>query len=131
MVLTKTVCGHGKPSSKRIKDALLGHIEEGSVIVHGMERSHKSLVKAAKCTDEAYKADVKDPVYLEGMQTAGSLCSWIKGFLWRYPGMKIKNLQSYLNWFACLFRVKRDEDEWPKTERAIRHLLMADAHFRS
>jgi hypothetical protein len=57
-------CGNGKPSSGRIKVALPGCIVEGSVIVHDMERSHASLVKAARCTDEAYGADVTDPVYL-------------------------------------------------------------------
>lgn len=56
------ICGHGKPSSRRIRDALLSHIAPGSVIVHDMEKAHMSLVRAAKCTDEAYKADVKDPV---------------------------------------------------------------------
>lgn len=55
------ICGHGRPSAKRIKDALLSHIAPGSAIVHDTERSHPSLVKAAKCTDEAYKADVTDP----------------------------------------------------------------------
>ena len=71
-------CGHGKPSSKRIKDALLSHIAPGSVIVHDKERSHPALVKAAKCTDESYKADVADPAYLEAMELVNSLCSWLR-----------------------------------------------------
>jgi transposase-like protein len=125
------ICGNGKPSAKRIKDALLSHIAEGSVVVHDKEKAHNSLVKAAKCTDEAYKADTKNPAYLEGMALMNNYCSWIKRFLWRFPGMKAKNLQSYLNWFTYLFRVKRDEEKWPKTERVIRHLLMTDSYFRS
>ena len=47
------ICGHGKPSAKRIRDALLTHIAPGSLIDHDKEKAHKSLVKAAKCTDEA------------------------------------------------------------------------------
>lgn len=39
-------CGHGKPSAKRIKEALLPHIAEGSEIFHDMEKSHRSLVLA-------------------------------------------------------------------------------------
>lgn len=125
------ICGNGKPSSKRIKDALLSRIGEGSVIVHDKEKSHASLVKAAKCTDEAFKADVNDPVYLEHMEMVNSLSSWIRRFLWRFTGMKSKNLQPYLNWFVYLFKVKRDDERWPKLERVVRHLLMSDARFRS
>lgn len=125
------ICGHGKPSSKRIKDALLSHIAPGSVIVHDMERSHPALVKAAKCTDEAYEADVVDPAYLEAMELVNSLCSWLRRYLFRFPGMKKANLHSYLNWFVYLFRVRRDEGKWPKTARVLRHLLMSDSHYRS
>ena len=125
------ICGHGKPSSKRIKEALLSHIAPGSVIVHDMERSHPALAKAAKCTDEAYKADVNDPAYLEAMELASNLCSWPRRYLVRFPGMKKTNLQSYLNWFVYLFRVRRDEEKWPKTARVLRHLLMSDSYYRS
>ena len=125
------VCGHGKPSSKRIKDSLLPHVAEGSHIIHDREKAHGALIRAAKCTDEAYKADVRDPVYLEYMAMANSLCSWIKRYLWRFTGMDPANLQSYLNWYIYLFRVNQAKDKWPETERVVRHLLMANARFRS
>ena len=124
-------CGHGKPSSKRINDALLAHIAPGSVIIHDKERSHRALVKAAKCTDEAYKANIADPAYLEAMKLVNNLCSWLRRYLFRFPGMKKANLQSYLNWFVYLFRVRRDEEKWPKTARVLRHLLISNSHFRS
>ena len=60
-----------------------------------------------------------------------NLCSWLRRYLFRFPGMKKGSLQSCLNWFVCLFRVRRDEEKWPKTARVLRHLLMSDAHFRS
>ncbi|MFR3735140.1 MAG: hypothetical protein ACLTWM_04770 [Collinsella bouchesdurhonensis] len=41
-------CGHGKPSSKSIEDALFSHIAPGPVIMHDVERSHPALVKAAR-----------------------------------------------------------------------------------
>ena len=125
------VCGHGKPSSKRIKDCLLGRIAEGSVIVHDMEKAHGALIKAAKCTSEAYRADVRDPVYLECMGMVNSLCSWLKRYLWRFTGMDPANLQSYLNWYVYLFRVNQASGKWPETERVVRHLMMTDARFRS
>lgn len=124
-------CGHGKPSSKRMKGALLPHIAQGSVVVHDMEKSHKALVKAAYCTDEAYRADTRDPVYLECMAMVNNLCSWIKRYLWRFTGMDPANLQSYLNWYVYLFRVNQAGGKWPKTERVVRHLLQSDASFRS
>lgn len=125
------ICGHGKPSSRRMKDALLAHIAPGSTIIHDKERSHAALVRAARCADVSYKADVRDPAYLEAMGLVNNLCSWLRRYLFRFPGMKRSNLQSYLNWFVYLFRVRRDEEKWPKTARVLRHLLMTDSHFRS
>lgn len=114
-----------------MKDGLLPHLAEGSVIVHDMEKAHNGLVKAAKCSDEAYKADVKDPVYLECMAMVNNLCSWIKRYLWRFTGMDPANLQSYLNWYVYLFRVNQAQEKWPRTERVVRHLLMAETQYRS
>ena len=33
--------------------------------------------------------------------------------------------------FVYLFRVRQAEDRWPKTAKVIRHLLMADATYRT
>ena len=125
------VCGHGKPSSARIRGALKAHIAEGSVLVHDRERAHGALVRENGLVDESYKADVRDPVYLEAMALVNNLCSWIKRYLWRFTGMDPKNLQSYLNLYVYLFRVKRDGERWPEIARVVRHLLMTDARFRS
>ena len=125
------VIGHGKPSAKRVKDGLQSHIAEGSTIVGDKEKSHNSLAKAVKGTHEAYKADVRDPVYLECMAMVNNLCSWLKRYLWRFTGMDPDNLQSYLNWYVYLFRVNQAQEKWPRTERVVRHLMMTDAHYRS
>ena len=125
------VCGHGKPSAKRMKDALLSHLAPESLIVHDKEKSHPGLIKAAKCADLAYKADVSDPLYVEAMAMASNLCSWLKRCLWRFTGMSPENLQSYLNWFVYLFRANQAKDKWPETERVVRHLLQVEAHYRS
>lgn len=125
------VCGHGKPSSKRVKDALVGNIAKGSTLVGDKERAHNALAKAVGGEHEAYKADTKDPVYLERVAMVNNLCSWIKRYLWRFTGMEVKYLQSYLNWYVYLFRVRQASERWPEIARVVRHLLMVDAHFRS
>lgn len=64
------------------------------------------------------------------MEPVNNLCSWLKRHLWRFAGMGPESLQSYLNPYVYLFRVKRDDERWPKIARAVRHLLMAEARFR-
>ena len=125
------VCGHGKPSSARIRESMKPHVAKGALLVHDRERAHNALVRELGLTDESYKADVRDPAYLEAMALVNNLCSWIKRYLWRFTGMDPKNLQSYLNLYVYLFRVKRDGERWPKIARVVRHLLMTDARFRS
>lgn len=125
------VCGHGKPSTKRIKAALGSHLAEGSTVAHDKERAHNGVIADRKCSSEAYKADVTDPVYLEEMAMVNNLSSWLKRYLWRFTGMDPANLQSYLDWFVYLFRVRQAEEKWPKTARVVRHLMMADATYRT
>ena len=69
------VCGHGKPSAKRMKDALLSYLPPESLIARDKKRSHLGLIKAAKCADFAYKADVSDPVYAKAMAMVNNLRS--------------------------------------------------------
>lgn len=45
--------------------------------------------------------------------------------------MDPESLQSYLNLYVHLFQVKRDDKRWPRIARVVRHLFMADTHFRS
>ena len=57
------------------------------------------------------------------MAMVNNLCSWVRRYLRGYVGMDLNYLQSYLNWYAYLFRVKRDDEKWPKVERVLRHLF--------
>lgn len=63
------------------------------------------------------------------MLLINSLCSWIQRYIYRYVGMKIKNLQRYLNWYVYLFKVKQAKDKWPKNERIIKHLIIDETKF--
>ena len=62
---------------------------------------------------------MNDPVYLERMEMANDLCSWLKRYLWRFTGMSPRNLQAYLNWYVYFFRVNQARDIWDPTERVL------------
>lgn len=71
------VCGHGKPSSARVKKAMGGRMAPGSLPIHDLERAHGVLVREGGLESEAHRVDVNDPVYLERMEMANDLCSWL------------------------------------------------------
>lgn len=83
-----------------------------------------------KGTHETYKADVKDPVYLERIAMVNNPCPWIKRYPWRFTGMEMKNLRSYLNWCIYLFRVKKAREKWLEIVRAVISILMTEGHYR-
>ena len=124
------ICGHGKPSSERILEALKDHIVPGSTLVHDGEHAHNALIRELDLVDEAYKADLKDKNYLENMALINNMCSWLKRYIYRFIGMRTDNLQSYLNWFVYLFRVKGSADRWPKMNRILRHLVLTDTTYK-
>lgn len=124
------VCGHGEPSAARIRAALGGRVAEGTTLVRDRERAHNVLVRENGLADESYRADARDPECLEAMELVSNLCSWLKRQLWRFTGMDPENLQPCLNLYVYFFRVKRDDERWPKIARVVRHLLMAEARFR-
>lgn len=103
----------------------------GSLPIHDLEKAHNALVRDGGLESEAHRADVNDPVYLERMEMANDPCSWLKRYLWRFTGMSPRNLQAHLNWYVNLFRVNQARDTWDPTERVVRHILMADATYRS
>ena len=124
------ICGHGKPSAYRVYKALKDHIVKGSTIVHDGEKAHNRLIEKLSLKSEVYKADKNSGEYLENMALINNMCSWLKRYIWRFIGMDIHNLQSYLNWFIYLFRVKGNTDRWPKNDRILRHLVLTDVQYK-
>lgn len=59
------------------------------------------------------------------------LYSCLKRYLWHFTGMSPRYLHAYLDWYVCLFRVNQARDRWELAARAVRHILMADATYRS
>ena len=113
------ICGHGKLSSKRIYEALKDHIKEGSIVIHDGDNSHNCLIEKLNLNSIVYKANAKDENYLKNMALINNMCSWLKRYIWRFIGMEVDNLQSYLNWFIYFQRCKRDDETWPKTTRIV------------
>ena len=108
--MVAVISGHGKPSSRRIMDALKPHIAKGSCIIHDGDKSHLKLIAELDCTQEVYKSDSRDTIYLEHMRFINNMCGWLKRYIWRFIGMDISNLQSYLNWFIYIHRVNNYKD---------------------
>lgn len=121
--------GNGKISTSRFNKAVKNHIKKGSKLIHDGDHSHYKLIKDYELDEYYYKANVKDKEYLEAMNLINSLSSWIKRYLYKFIGMKMKNIQSYLNWFVYLFKVKKDDEKYPMVERIIRHLLLDEGQF--
>lgn len=103
----------------------------GSLPIHDFEKAHNALVRDGGLESEAHRVDVNDPVYLKRMEMVNDLCSWLKRYLWRFTGMSPRNLQAYLDWYVYPIRVNQARDRWNPTERAVRHIPMADATYRS
>lgn len=108
-----------------------GRIAPGSLLIHDLERAHGVLVREGGLESEAYSADANDPVYLERMEMANDPCSWLKRYLWRFTGVSPRKLQAYLDWFVYLLRINQTRDRCDPTARVVRHILMADATYRS
>lgn len=123
------ICGHGKPSSRRISNALEKHIKPGSKLIHDGEKSHNKLIDNLKLDSEVHKADSKDQVDIDSMALINNMCGWLKRYINRFIGMDVNNLQSYLNWFIYLHRVKEYEATWPKNGRILRHLVLESTRF--
>ncbi|MCQ2790117.1 MAG: IS1595 family transposase [bacterium] len=123
------IIGHGKPNKDKIYNAFKDAIEPKSILVHDADRSHEKLIKMLSLKEEYHKASIIDDEYKEKMNMINSLSSWIKRFVYRYIGMKTKNLQRYLNWYVYLFQVKQGNEKWPKNERILRHLLIDETKF--
>ena len=127
-VIAKIV-GYGKASKEEILNAFKDVIEVGATLVHDADKAHDELIKALNLKEEYYKAYIKDKEYEQNMMLINSLSSWIKRFIYRYVGMKVQNLQRYMNWYVYLFRVKQANEKWPKNIRILRHLLIDDSKF--
>ena len=75
-------------STKRILVALKPHIKEGSHIIHDGDHYHYKLIQELNCSEELYKANTKDKLYIEKMSLINNMCSWLKRYLRRFLGIR-------------------------------------------
>lgn len=68
-------CGHGKPSSARVRKAIGGRIAPGSPHIHDLERAPGALVRGGGLESEAHRADANGPVCLERMEIVNVISS--------------------------------------------------------
>ena len=124
--------GRGLPTSKKIKDALLPHLEDDAVtkIIHDGLHSHAKAIKKAGVDDEIHRLNIKDEKELRAMLLINSFSSWVQRYLERFTGMNTEYLQDYLNWFVYIFRCKQQNEKWPRNERILRHVLLSDVTLK-
>jgi hypothetical protein len=77
------VCGHGKPSTRRIRDAFGGHIAKA----RSSCMSGSAPTAGSYAMPEQSPNHTRDPEYLKSMELANNFCSWLKRYLWRFTGM--------------------------------------------
>ena len=96
--------GLGKPSEARTRAAYAGHIQEGSHLVHDMERTHRVLVDELSLTDEAHNSkliralpDGENP-----LREANRLCFLLELFPNSHSGFDRSRLEGYLDLFYVM-----------------------------
>lgn len=91
--------GRGKPSRKRIWDALGTHIAPGSHMVHDKERSHAVLTERLGLKSEQYDAALLKglPDRLNPMEPANRVCFFVKAMLRSHSGFDRSDIQGYLD----------------------------------
>ena len=120
------VAGKSRATSASIEGGLKGSIDPRATIIHGGLFQHRKLIKGLGWKDKVYKSTVKDEESLKAMLLVNSFCSWVHRYLARFYGMRPEYHQQYLNWFACVFHIKQEQEKWPKTGRLIRHILLSE-----
>ena len=107
------ICEHGS-LLKRIYNALKDYIEDNVLLIHNGKKAHNEVIDKLHLQSEVYNENPKSNNYLLHMALINNLCSWIKRHIYLFLGMRKENLQSYLNCFVYLLRVKNSTNKWPK-----------------
>lgn len=68
------------------------YIEDYQVLESNNEKHPRGLSKTKICIVVAIDSN-------KNMAMINNMCGWLKRYIWRFIGMEVENLQSYLNWF--------------------------------
>lgn len=75
------------------------YVEDYQVLESNNEKHPRRLSKTKICIVVAIDSN-------KNMAMINNMCGWLKRYIWRFIGMEVENLQSYLNWFIYLQRCK-------------------------
>lgn len=75
------------------------YIEDYQVLESNNEKHPRELSKTKICVVVVIDSN-------KNMAMINNMCSWLKRYIWRFIGMEVENLQSYLNWLIYLQRCK-------------------------
>ena len=105
--------GLGKPSEARTRAAYAKHIEEGSHLIHDMERSHRVLVRELSLTDEAHNSKLLKslPDKENPLGDVNRLCFFLELFLNSHSGFDRAKLDGYLDLFHIMMNDPEEKME--------------------
>lgn len=111
------------PSYKKTYDAFIGHIEEGSNLIHDKERAHSILIEPLKLNSFAYDSTEckKLPEKDNPLQPINDQCNLLKQFLNSHRGFSRDYLQDYLNLYA--FIINPPYDRLEKIEYLLNYVI--------
>lgn len=122
----RTYCvlaGMGKPSQKRINEALKDHIAPGSRIIHDGEKAHAMLIRNLGCDDEVHPtaetkglSDADNP-----LDPINRKCAALKRFIRAHSGFNRSYFDQMLRLFS--FIVNPPGNPYEKMEIAINRIL--------
>ncbi len=122
----RTYCalaGMGKPSQKRILEALKDHIAPGSRIIHDGEKAHSLLIRNLGCSDETHlTADTKGLSDADNpLDPINRKCAALKRFLKAHSGFNRSYFDQMLRLFS--FIVNPPRNPYEKIEIVINRIL--------
>jgi len=90
----------GKPSTAGTLEVFGSHIEQGSILIHDMEKAHRKLVVELSLTEEVYNYKVisKLPDSENPLRDVNRLC-YLQNV---HSGFDRDNLDGYLNLFSLI-----------------------------
>ena len=105
--------GLGKTSGAKTMAAFSGHIEQGSHLIHDMEKSHHKLIHELRLEDEVYNSKHISTVFEKDdpLRNVHHLCSLLRLLLGSHPEFMKGDLEGYLNLFSVMMNPPENKME--------------------
>ena len=118
------------PSYRKTYEAFIGHIKEGSDLIHDKQRAHNVLIEPLKLRSHAYdsKECKKLPEKDNPLKPINDQCNLLKQFLNSHRGFSRDHLQDYLNLYAFIANPPHDRLE--KIEYILNYVISNEKTVR-